>query len=114
MNAPNSFDSFLLAEGESKITMEKDTKVPNAAVFTVYKEDHTLGNMIRMQLLKDPKVLFAGYKVIHPLEYKFALRIQTVHGYYPIDALLSAINDLMSEISLLDERFREAVEASVD
>ena len=37
-------------------------KVPNAAIFTLNKEDHTLGNMIRHQLMKDPNVIFAGYK----------------------------------------------------
>ena len=26
---------------------KKDTKVPNAAVFTVIREDHTLGNLIK-------------------------------------------------------------------
>lgn len=30
-----------------RIIKEEDTKVPNAAIFTVNKEDHTLGNMIR-------------------------------------------------------------------
>lgn len=30
-----------------RIIKEQDTKVPNAAIFTVNKEDHTLGNMIR-------------------------------------------------------------------
>jgi hypothetical protein len=30
-----------------RIIVEPDTKVPNAAIFTVNKEDHTLGNMIR-------------------------------------------------------------------
>ena len=29
-----------------RITITKDTKVPNAAIFTVNKEDHTLGNML--------------------------------------------------------------------
>lgn len=29
-----------------RIQIEKDTKVPNAAIFTINKEDHTLGNMI--------------------------------------------------------------------
>ena len=43
MNAPPTFESFLLFEGEKKITKEQDTKVPNAAIFTVNKEDHTLG-----------------------------------------------------------------------
>lgn len=111
MNAPSAFDTFLLWEGESKVIMEKDTKVRNAAIFEVRKEDHTLGNMIRMQLLKDPKVLFAGYKVAHPLEHKFTLRIQTEGDYTPMDALINAINDLHAEISLLNDRFKEAIEA---
>jgi hypothetical protein len=32
----------------SRVIIELDTKVPNAALFTINKEDHTLGNMIRM------------------------------------------------------------------
>lgn len=106
MNAPSAFDTFILYDGESKVVMEKDTKVRNAALFHVSKEDHTLGNMIRMQLLRDPKVLFAGYKVAHPLEHKFTLRIQTQADYTPIDALINAINDLQSEISYLQECFK--------
>jgi len=69
MNAPPTFESFLLYDGEKKITREQDTKVPNAAIFTINKEDHTIGNMVRQQLLKDPNVLFAGYKNPHPLEH---------------------------------------------
>lgn len=111
MNAPSAFDTFLPHENESKVIMEKDTKVRNAALFHVSKEDHTLGNMIRMQLLKDPRVLFAGYKVAHPLEHKFTIRIQTQADYTPIEAFLAAINDLHGEISLLQERFKEAIEA---
>nr|CAH0109472.1 unnamed protein product [Daphnia galeata] len=135
MNAPPSFESFLLFEGEKKIVVEQDTKVPNAAIFTVNKEDHTLGNMIRCfsntfvkavsinhndlrlfkpcislrLLLKDPNVLFAGYKQPHPLEHKFILRIQSTPSYSPQDALMNAITDLISELSLLEERFRDAV-----
>uniref|UniRef100_A0A2I3HSD0 DNA-directed RNA polymerase RBP11-like dimerisation domain-containing protein n=1 Tax=Nomascus leucogenys TaxID=61853 RepID=A0A2I3HSD0_NOMLE len=29
------------------ITINKDTKVPNACLFTINKEDHTLGNIIK-------------------------------------------------------------------
>lgn len=47
MNAPPAFESFLLFEGEKKISINKDTKVPNACLFTLNKEDHTLGNIIR-------------------------------------------------------------------
>lgn len=35
---------------------------PNSSVFTFNKEDHTLGNILRAHLLKDPHVIFAGYK----------------------------------------------------
>lgn len=113
-----------------RIIKELDTKVTNAAIFTVNKEDHTLGNMIRKcvliihykyfyflifkffihsQLLKDPNVLFAGYKVPHPLEHKFVIRIQTTSNYSPQDAFMNAITDLISELSLIDERFNEAI-----
>ncbi|KAK7087378.1 DNA-directed RNA polymerase II subunit RPB11-a-like [Littorina saxatilis] len=109
MNAPPTFETFLLFDGEKKIIIEKDTKVPNAAIFTVNKEDHTLGNMITTQLLKDPQVLFAGYKNPHPLEHKFIVRIQTTADYTPSEAMTNAITDLLSEVSLLEERFKESV-----
>ncbi|ENN75842.1 hypothetical protein YQE_07571, partial [Dendroctonus ponderosae] len=110
MNAPPTFESFLLFGSEKKIDREQDTKVPNAAIFTINKEDHTLGNMIRNQLLKDPSVLFAGYKLPHPLEHKFVLRIQTTSDYSPQDALMHAITDLISELSLFEERFKASNE----
>ncbi len=130
MNAPPTFESFLLFDGEKKITKEQDTKVPNASIFTINKvtmerllhlvrlgltlclapqEDHTLGNLIRCQLLKDPNVLFAGYKNPHPLEHKIILRVQTTSDYTPQEALMNAITDLISELSLFEERFKEAV-----
>ena len=59
------------------------------------------------QLLKDPQVIFAGYKNPHPLEFKIAIRVQTASSDYPPhEAVTNAITDLISEISLLEERFR--------
>lgn len=73
--------------------------------------DMSLPNQTRLlrQLLRDPQVVFAGYKVPHPLEHKFVLRIQTTADYTPQDALSNAITDLMSELSLLEERFKVRV-----
>ncbi|XP_039292368.1 DNA-directed RNA polymerase II subunit RPB11 isoform X2 [Nilaparvata lugens] len=105
----HSSHSFSTMVRKSKIIKELDTKVPNAAIFTINKEDHTLGNMIRNQLLKDPNVLFAGYKLPHPLEHKFVLRIQTTAEHSPHDALMNAITDLVAELSLFEERFKEAI-----
>ena len=90
MNAPPTFESFILFDGEKKITREQDTKVPNAAIFTLNKEDHTLGNMIRHQLLKDPNVIFSGYKNPSPFENKVCQSVvqnkdfnSHFSGYYP-------------------------------
>ena len=61
--------------------------IPNCGTFILGKEDHTIGtivvdniiiitnhnycysigNLIRIQLLRDPQVRFAGYKMPHPL-----------------------------------------------
>eukprot|EP00126_Sphaerothecum_destruens_P005292 Sdes_comp18684_c0_seq1m8955 len=115
MNAPDRFESFLLQDGEKKISYQKDTKVPNAASFTILKEDHTLGNMIREQLLQDPNVIFSGYRNPHPLDPKIVVRVQTKNSNYtPVDAFTNAVNDLISEISLLEERFRAEVDRKKD
>jgi len=63
-------------------------------------------SVLLRQLLKDPQVIFAGYKIPHPLEHKFVLRIQTTPDYSPQEAFTNAITDLISEVSLLEERFR--------
>lgn len=51
---------------KSKVQYQED-KV-NLAVVTIQEEDHTLGNIIRHQLLKDKTIKFSGYKRPHPLE----------------------------------------------
>lgn len=65
------------------------------------------------QLRKDPQVLFAGYKNPHPLEHKFVLRVQTTADYSPQEAITHAITDLISEFSLLEERFKVNVKIKV-
>eukprot|EP00555_Chaetoceros_dichaeta_P008621 CAMPEP_0198263994 /NCGR_PEP_ID=MMETSP1447-20131203/14317_1 /TAXON_ID=420782 /ORGANISM="Chaetoceros dichaeta, Strain CCMP1751" /LENGTH=121 /DNA_ID=CAMNT_0043952785 /DNA_START=190 /DNA_END=555 /DNA_ORIENTATION=+ len=100
MNAPERFSAFLLDEdiGEEKITYASDTKVSNAGTFTINKEDHTIGNLLRMQLLRDREVRFAGYKLPHPLIHNLGLKIQTSSSeHQPVDVLSAAIEDLKNE-----------------
>ena len=61
------------------------------------------------QLLCDPQVLFAGYKVPHPLEHKFVLRVQTTPDYSPQEALSNALTDLISEVTTVETKFKEAL-----
>jgi len=106
MNAPDRFELFDLPEGVKKVSYQKDTKVQNAASFAIQKEDHTLGNIIRMQLLRDPDVTFAGYRMPHPLDHYISVKIQTNQNSTPHQALNGALNDLMYEITILEEKFK--------
>lgn len=112
-NAPDEHASFLLPEGVEKLTYILDTKLKNAGTFKIEREDHTIGNLLRMQLLADPDVIFVGYKNPHPLEHHIVLKVQTAtiptgnHGknpYLPTDALGVALEALQSETSHLIEQ----------
>ncbi|ORX60647.1 RBP11-like subunits of RNA polymerase [Hesseltinella vesiculosa] len=105
MNAPDRFELFVIPDGHKKVEMEMDTRIPNAATFKIEREDHTLANMLRAQLLKDPRVLFAGYKIPHPLEHSFLIKIQTTPGTSPGQALSEATNELIKEISNIKTKF---------
>uniref|UniRef100_A0A804PJQ7 DNA-directed RNA polymerase RBP11-like dimerisation domain-containing protein n=1 Tax=Zea mays TaxID=4577 RepID=A0A804PJQ7_MAIZE len=96
MNAPDRYERFVVPEGT-----KKDTKIVNAASFTVEREDHTVGNILRMQLHRDPNVLFAGYKLPHPLQYKIIVRSS------PTQAYTQAINDLDKELEYLKQAFED-------
>ena len=56
MNAPPRFESFMLYEGEKKIEVKKEVNVSDAALSTLNRAGHTLGNILKTQLLRDPKV----------------------------------------------------------
>eukprot|EP01094_Clydonella_sp_ATCC50884_P025094 TRINITY_DN6466_c2_g1_i1.p2 TRINITY_DN6466_c2_g1~~TRINITY_DN6466_c2_g1_i1.p2 ORF type:complete len:116 (-),score=38.33 TRINITY_DN6466_c2_g1_i1:207-554(-) len=105
MNKPDSDEMFVLDVGEKKITVERDQRIQSAATFNIEKEDHTLGNLIRMQLLQNPAVLFAGYKVPHPLKYNVLVKVQTDHDQ-PIQAFKSAVSEVIKQTCDLQEQFK--------
>jgi DNA-directed RNA polymerase II subunit RPB11 len=113
MNAPERSAAFLLDEdnGEQKIVYTADTKVTNAGTFRFNKEDHTVGNLLRMQLLRDPNVRFTGYIHPHPLLNYIDLKIQTSSANTDPKAVLSnAIEDLSGETDHLTTQVEDAIE----
>ncbi|EMG46781.1 DNA-directed RNA polymerase II [13.6 kDa] subunit, putative [Candida maltosa Xu316] len=106
MNAPDRFELFILPDGVD-IKIIPDTKVPNAAIVKIEREDHTLANLLRAQLLKDERVLFAAYKVEHPLFANFVLRIQTEDDYSPREALQNACSGLINELGIIKSKFSD-------
>ncbi|TDL22829.1 RBP11-like subunits of RNA polymerase [Rickenella mellea] len=106
MNAPNRYELFVLEDGEKPVEVSEDTKIPNAATIKVVKQDHTLANMIRAQLLAMPEVLFAGYKVPHPLHPYFLIKIQTDGTITPTAILEQACTKLIGQMAALETKFK--------
>ena len=111
MNTPERTSAFILDDGEEKIEYYADTKVSNAGTFIFNKEDHTVGNLLRMQLLRDPQVKFAGYMHPHPLVHKIHLKIQTnTSQVAPPETLSAAIEDLSNETDHLITQVMDAID----
>ncbi|CAK4086091.1 unnamed protein product [Aphanomyces euteiches] len=106
MNAPNRSDAYIVPDGATKVTYEKDTRINNAGQFTILREDHTVANLVRMQLLRDKNVTFAGYQHPHPLVNDIKIRIQTNNDSTPIQALSNCLDDLSIEFDELALLFR--------
>ncbi|KAJ3177927.1 DNA-directed RNA polymerase II subunit RPB11-a [Geranomyces variabilis] len=104
-NAPAIHEIYLLPDGVDKVVETKSTKIPNASTFHLEKEDHTLGNLLRAELLRNPKVLFAGYKMPHPLDHSVDLKLQTTADTSPLTVLQEDVNSLMRELGLIKKRF---------
>ena len=62
------------------------------------------------QLLKAPCVLFAGYKVPHPLDPHFILKVQTDGTIPPAQALQEACQQLIVIIAELQNKFEKEFE----
>ena len=92
----NGFESFVNG-GVPSTNIEKILILSNlghTAAFQISNEDHTLGNLLRFIIMKNPKVEFCGYTIPHPSEYVMNLRIQTGRGYSAVEAFNKGIEDL--------------------
>ena len=111
--------------------------MPNAALFVVAREDHTVGKLMRMcvrarrralpppphraaataaaaaacrrELLRDPRVKFAGYKHPHPLDNDIIIRVQTGAGCPPATAFVDAAEHLELEFRVMQAKFADEV-----
>lgn len=110
-NAPERYLCWRFEDEEEeeaqKLTYTPDSRRPNGGHFVLNKEDHTLGNLIRIQLLRDNKVRFAGYKVPHPLVTEAHVRVETMDSKTsPIAVFETALTDLQMEINTMEQQFK--------
>jgi DNA-directed RNA polymerase II subunit RPB11 len=59
------------------IEIIKGQKMVNSVTYKIPLEDHTVGDILRIYLLKNSEVKFAGYRVPHPLEDVLEVKVQT-------------------------------------
>ena len=55
--------------------------------------------------MRDPDVVFAGYKIPHPLEYVMLVSVQTTTNSNPIKAFHTALVSLQREFETLKRSF---------
>lgn len=119
---PNRFELFLLDDGQQKVEYKEETRklkypfpqyllmtrsgVPNTAIFTFNKEDHTLGNLLSQRLLKYDYIVFSAYKVPHPLFATFELRVQTDGTITPKEAIVRCCKDIVQDLHVLNSSFQ--------
>lgn len=84
--------------------------VPNTAIFTFNKEDHTLANLLAARLHKYKYVTFAGYKVPHPLFARFELRVGTDGTVAPKEAIVNACRDIVQDLEVFSREFTKEME----
>eukprot|EP01006_Ploeotia_vitrea_P019557 TRINITY_DN51768_c0_g1_i1.p4 TRINITY_DN51768_c0_g1~~TRINITY_DN51768_c0_g1_i1.p4 ORF type:complete len:129 (-),score=11.30 TRINITY_DN51768_c0_g1_i1:1926-2279(-) len=97
-------------EGEEKLRIEDDTKLRSACTFIINKEDHSLGNVLRMKLTQNEDVQFVGYKVPHPLIHQVHLKVQTNGVVTPAAAVSSGIQACLADVDTVARKFKEQVE----
>ncbi|KCV68544.1 hypothetical protein H696_04836 [Fonticula alba] len=121
INAPDPNSLVYNEDNTPKVTFHVEPTVPNAGTFELDREDHTLGNLIRMYALKDERVLFCGYKVPHPLEHTVQIKIQSVPptasaseiGMYsvggPRAAFIRAVASARRDVMALESSFEKSL-----
>ena len=62
--------------------------------------------MLFRHIQKQKGVTFAGYKMPHPLEHKFVLKVQTEKPLTPSQALEKTVDRLIGDLASLEERVR--------
>ncbi|KAK9898852.1 RBP11-like subunits of RNA polymerase [Cystobasidium minutum MCA 4210] len=81
----------------------------SACTFCIHNEDHTIGNVLRWMLMKDPEVEFCGYSMPHPSEPKIHVRVQMYDGKSAKEAVKKALANLEKVFTTIGEKYQDSV-----
>ena len=111
MNAPGPDEHIRLSEGENKVYYEVDQKIADAGTFRLMKEDHTIGNILRHSLLRDQRVLFAGYRMPHPLDFSVRIKVKTRPTSDCVTVLIDAIDNVSVEYESIKDQMQRQLDS---
>ena len=94
-------------EDKLKIIPDKEDGKFNCT-YTFQNEDHTLGNILRYTLMKDPNTLFCGYSIPHPSEDLMNVRLQTKEKNTN-EVMENAMNNIDKISDILSNKFQMAL-----
>lgn len=92
-----------------KILPQATSEDGTSASFQIANEDHTLGNVLRYIIMKNPEVEFCGYSIPHPSEDFLNIRIQTYGDITAVDALKKGLQDMMDMCDVVEEKFTQRI-----
>eukprot|EP00505_MAST-04D_sp_SCG-Rhode-Island_P006095 Stramenopile-MAST_4_protein_6095 len=105
MNAPERKSSFVLDRGQRKITYEADTRIENGGNFVINKEDHTIGNLLVSDLVKNEHIKFAAYQKPHALLTHINLKVATDGAKTPLKVMIESVKNISELLDMVDETF---------
>lgn len=92
------------ANKPNSVEIIENHKMQNSVTYKVYLEDHTIGDLLRIFLLKNDEVKFAGYKVPHPLEDTLEIKVQTKNKK-PNEIVTTTLKSLQKDLFELGNDF---------
>ena len=69
--------NFEKKKNKEGIEILKGQKMINSVTYRIQLEDHTVGDVLIIYLLKNKDVRFAGYRIPHPLDDILQIKVQT-------------------------------------
>ncbi|KAL1237602.1 DNA-directed RNA polymerases I and III subunit [Trichinella spiralis] len=92
-----------------KVSYPKGSYSPHCQSFTIEKEDHTLGVVLRFIISKYPEVRFCSYNVPHPMEDRILLHIETDKSVSAVDIFKRGLKQASFIFETLKTKVEEAV-----
>ena len=96
-------------DGKFAIETKQKQGDRTCATYCFKNEDHTLGNLLRFILIKNPDTEFCGYSISHPSESDMNLRLQTT-GKGTNRVMKKGFKALKKVVEITENKFAAALE----